>query len=91
MDDTGDVAPNTGVLTSTSLTDLGMSGGITYGTLEHLNIGLGSGGDIFTIASTHAGTTTLNSNAGADTVNVRTISGATTVNAGSGERHDQRR
>ena len=83
VDDTGDVAGNTGTLTATTLTDLGMSGGITYGTLEHLNIGLGSGGDIFTIASTHTGTTTLNSNAGADTVNVRMIAGATTVNAGS--------
>ncbi len=83
VDDTGDAAANTGTLTATTLTGLGMSTGITYGTLEALNIGLGSGGDTFTIASTHTGTTTLNSNAGADTVNVQTISGATTVNAGT--------
>ena len=85
IDDTGDVGPNTGTLTANAITGLDMAGGITYGTIETLNINLGSGGDTFTIASTHAGTTVLNTNAGNDTVNVRTISGASTVNAGSGD------
>ncbi|MBS0265809.1 MAG: VCBS repeat-containing protein, partial [Planctomycetes bacterium] len=83
VDDTGDTAANIGNLTSTSLTGLGMSGSISYGTVETLNIGLGSGGDTFTIDSTHTGSTNLNTNAGSDIVNVRTISGATTVNAGT--------
>lgn len=83
VDDTGDTGPNTGTLTATTITGLGMAGSISYGTIETLNIDLGSGGDTFTIASTHAGTTTLNSNAGGDTVNVQTISGETTVNTGS--------
>jgi len=83
VDDTGDTTANTGTLTATTLAGLGMLGGITYGTLESVNIALGSGGDSFTIASTHGGATTLGSNAGADTVNVQTIGGATTVNAGS--------
>src|SRR5260221_129049 len=83
VDDTGDSLANTGTLTSTTLTGLGMASGIVYGTLESVNVNLGSGGDAFTIASTHAGTTTLNTNAGADTVNVQTIAGATTVNTGA--------
>ena len=85
VDDTGDSAANTGNLTSTSLTGLGLSAaGLTYGTMETLNIGLGSGGDAFTIASTHAGATTLNTNGGADTVDVLTTAGVTTVNTGIG-------
>ena len=83
VDDTGDTNPNTGRLTSATITGLDMAGSITYGTIETLNIGLGSGGDDFTIESTHLGTTTLNTNAGNDTVNVQTISGMTTVNAGA--------
>ena len=84
VDDSGDAAANTGVLTGTTLTGLGMAGaGLTYGTMETLNIGLGSGGDTFTIASTHAGSTTLNTNGGADTANVLTTAGVTTVNTGS--------
>ena len=82
VDDTDDAAPNTGTLTSTTLTDLGMSVGITYGTMEALNIGLGSGGDTFTIASTHAGTTTLSTNDGADVVDVLTTAGLTNVFTG---------
>ena len=84
VDDTGDSLSNTGNLTATELTGLGMTGAgkITYGTLEALKIGLGSGGDTFTIASTHTGTTELSTNAGTDTVNVRTIAAATTVNTG---------
>ncbi|KKK61359.1 hypothetical protein LCGC14_3015130, partial [marine sediment metagenome] len=82
VDDTADNLANTGNLTSTQLTGLGMSVGITYGTLETVNVDLGSGGDTFTIASTHGGITTLDTLGGADTVNVRTIAGPTTVNTG---------
>ena len=55
VDDTGDSNANTGTLTSTTITGLDMGGSITYGTVETLNIGLGTGGDTFTIESTHAG------------------------------------
>jgi hypothetical protein len=82
VDDTGDTAANTGTLTGTQLTGLGMNSGITYGTLEAININLGSGGDSFTIESTHSGTTTVNSNAGQDTVRIKTISGPTNINTG---------
>jgi Ca2+-binding RTX toxin-like protein len=84
VDDTGDAAPDTGMLTATALSGLGMAATISYGRLESLNIGLGSGADSFTIMSTHAGTTVLSAGAGDDTVDVQTIGGATTVHAGSG-------
>ena len=51
VDDTGDTTSNTGVLSSTALTGLGMSDGISYGTLEDLNVDLGSGSDTFTIGT----------------------------------------
>ena len=76
VDDTADTAGNTGNLTATDITGLGMTGKIVYGTVESLTIGLGSGGDTFTVESTHAGTTELNTNgAGNDTVTLETISG----------------
>src|SRR5207302_11366152 len=70
VDDTGDGFANTGTLTSTTLTGLGMASGIVYGTLESVNVNLGSGGDTFTIASTSPAVTTLNAGAGADTIDV---------------------
>jgi trimeric autotransporter adhesin len=83
VDETGDVSDNTGVLTQNSITGLGMSNGIQYSALETVEINLGSGSDSFTIASTHNGTSNLNTNAGQDTIQVQTIAGATTVNSGS--------
>ena len=83
--DTADTLGNTGTLTSTELTGLGMVGKIVYGTFEALKVSLGSGGDTFTVASTHAGATTLNTNGGTDTVNLLATSGVTTVNAGEGD------
>lgn len=82
--DTGDTAANTGVLTGTTLTGLGMANGVTYGTLEALTIALGSGGNTFTIQDTHIGTTEVNSGSGSDTVNVKAVLGPTTVNAEAG-------
>ena len=83
MDDSGDALANTGTLTATTLTGLGMSDGIDYAELESLNIDLGSGADGFTIASTHLGSTTLNTHAGDDTVNLLSNSGETNINTGS--------
>ncbi len=84
VDDSGDASPNTGALTSNTITGLGMSSGITYSELEHLTIDLGTGGDTFTVHSTHGGTTTITAGAGADTVIVRTVSGITSIDTGSG-------
>jgi Ca2+-binding RTX toxin-like protein len=87
LDDTGDATANSGTLTSTALTGLGLATVINYSTLESLNIALGAGGNTFTIASTHTGSTTLSSGDGAtnpDTINVQTTAGTTTVNAQAG-------
>src|SRR5262249_24217736 len=74
IDDTGDGSGQTGVLTGTQLTGLGMgANGITYSGLARLNINLGSGLDTFNVQSTSAITeTTLNtgSDALANIVNV---------------------
>ena len=51
VDDTGSTAANTGTLTDTTLTGLGMAG-ITYNHLAALNISLGSGANTFNILST---------------------------------------
>lgn len=96
VDDGGDNLPNTGSLSATRLTGLGMgsadqgdvnpSGGIEYIGLETLTISLGSGSNMFTVAGTNAGTTTtLSGNAGADTVNVQATQGATTIDTGTGD------
>ncbi|MCK4660995.1 MAG: hypothetical protein KAV82_15850, partial [Phycisphaerae bacterium] len=84
LDDTGNVNPETGVLTATTVTGLGMATGITYGDIESLEVDLGSGGDNFTIESTHASDTTLNTNGGDDVVLVETTAGDTAVNTGEG-------
>jgi hypothetical protein len=83
VDDTGDTLPNTGNLTGTHITGLGMGGFITYDTIATLNINLGSGGDTFTIESTHFNATNLNAFGGSDIINIRTISGITTVDSGT--------
>jgi Ca2+-binding RTX toxin-like protein len=85
VDDSGDDEPNSGTLTATTITGLGMQDGITYGTLEHLNIALGSGGNDFKIDSTHAGTTTITFGEGDDTINVRTTGGVLNIDAEGGD------
>jgi len=67
IDDTADTADNTGVLTDSRLTGLGMGNpdqtavestlGIDYSDIEDLVISLGGGADIFTVESTHNGAT----------------------------------
>ena len=86
VDDTGDTASNTGSLTATSLTGLGLGNGINYSAVETLNISLGSGGNTFTIHNTNESTaTTLNSGSAADTVNLLADAGVTNVNGQGGD------
>ncbi|WP_157100266.1 hypothetical protein [Rhodoplanes sp. Z2-YC6860] len=93
VDETGDTKDNTGTLTSTQITGLGMAVGITYGTIEHVVISLGSGNDQFTIEATHDVATptsedvTLNAGPGADTVDINdaTMTGALVVNGEAGD------
>ena len=60
-------------------------GGISYGDFEALELELGSGGDNITLESTHAGTTRIAGNNGADTFLVKTIAGHTFVQGGAGD------
>jgi hypothetical protein len=84
VDDSGSRTIEHGVLTATTLTGLGMGDGLRYDGIMTLNIGLGSAGNRFTIASTHRDTTTVDTGPGDDLVFVRTTSGPTTVNTGPG-------
>jgi Ca2+-binding RTX toxin-like protein len=88
LDDTGDSDNNTGSLTSTTITGLGLSpAGIVYTGIEHLIISLGSGDDSFTINSTHGSSTpvfqedtTLNTGPGSDTVDIFDVTDLLFVN-----------
>jgi Ca2+-binding RTX toxin-like protein len=86
VDDSGDTSASTGQLTGTALTGLGMASGIGYSAIEDLRIHLGAGDDLFTVAATHAGTTTVDANEGADGVDVLTtaLGSRTYLNGGTG-------
>ena len=82
-------------LTADRLTGLGMGpdtfiggeafhGGIDYTGLEAVNIHLGTGSQDVTVRSTHTGETSIISGKGNDTIRIRTISGRTYVNSGTG-------
>ena len=92
--DTDSVADKTGILTANRLYGFGMAGdttiqghsllgGISYNDLEVLNIALGRGSDFLTIESTHTGVTLVDTGAGNDYVDVKTIAGHTQVSTGS--------
>ena len=83
--DNGDPDLAVGTLTSTALTGLFMAGQINYQGIQALNVTLGQGGDKFTVISTSAGTTTtINGGGGPDGFAVKTISGLTIINGGTG-------
>ena len=85
VDDTGDTAGQTGTLTSTTLTGLGMGdSGIVYSGLGNLNISLGQGGNTFLIISTPSATTRVNGGMGNDTFNVRATTGTLYLSGGGG-------
>ncbi|HWS58685.1 MAG TPA: calcium-binding protein, partial [Actinotalea sp.] len=76
-------ADETGTLTSTRITGLGMAPtGIEYALFEDLTVLLGYGDDSFTVETTHAGTTTIRAGLGSDTITVLTIDGHTRVIGG---------
>ena len=82
LSDAGDNTDNTGTITSTTITGLGMANPITYGTMENINITLGSGNDTFTITSPGA-VTTVDGTAGMDTFNIVSNTSALTINGGA--------
>ena len=53
VDDSADTKPQTGTMTSGTITGLGMGGsGIVYHAVQNLTVNLGSGGDLFNVQST---------------------------------------
>ncbi|NJL47228.1 MAG: hypothetical protein HC929_06675 [Leptolyngbyaceae cyanobacterium SM2_5_2] len=84
LSDIGSLANSAGILTSTTITGLGLAVGVDYSRLENLTLNLGVGDNTFTLESTHTGQSTLNSGAGADTVAVHSIAGQTQVNTAAG-------
>ena len=79
-------AAGTGVLTSTTLTGLGMgAAGITYSDFEVVSIQLGAGADVFTVVNTILGRTIVRTGDGADQVRVKTIQGVTAVETEGGD------
>ena len=83
VDDSGSVSNKTGTLTSSTLTGLNMAAGITDSGMSAVNVALGQGSDLFTIASTHTGTTSVQCGNGADLVDIDSTRGATTVSGGA--------
>ena len=78
VDDSGDTAGDTGTLTDSRVTGLGMgAGGIEYSFVETLNVLLGTGGDTFNVQSTNIVTLTTvktGSGAGSNLVNIGSAS-----------------
>src|SRR5207302_1245268 len=72
VDDAGSTADKTGMLTATTLTGLGMAGGITYATLAAVNIYIGSAKYTLNIQSTSA-ITNVNGGPANDTFNVGSL------------------
>ncbi len=85
VDDTGDPEATTGTLTETTITGLGMTDGVTYTNIARLEIELGSGGNRFTVNSTHTGATELDSGTGDDTIDIVGIAGATWIHGNDGD------
>src|SRR4029077_21246149 len=80
-----------GRLSSNELVGMGMTLGISYSSFEVLKVWLSSGDNAFYVESTHTGVTFLDTgdeqpvlNGTNDVININSISGPTTVDAGNG-------
>ena len=59
VNDTGSAIDKTGTLTKDTITGLGMGGGITYDSVQTVNVSLGSGNNTFNVQSTSVETNIL--------------------------------
>jgi hypothetical protein len=85
LDDSGNTVGGAGILSEHQIVGMGMTGRVEYGAFEWLNVRTGSGDDVFTIQSTHAGMTEIDTTGGNDTVNVETLAGETMIATGAGD------
>ena len=89
IDDRGDTAGNVGMLTSSTVTGLGMGStnvldfthGVQYSNIERLNIHLGSGDDLFLVRSNFGATPAVGQQAGNTAVLIQT---QTLIETGAG-------
>jgi hypothetical protein len=88
LDDSGDTTDNSGGITSSTVDGLGLpaavGAAINYSEFELLRVQLGSGRDEFTVSSTHAARTEIDTGGGADTVNITKVAGPLGLNTGDG-------
>jgi len=71
VDETGEIAGNTGLFTATTLTGLGMTAGVEFSETETININLGAGSDTFNVQSVLPTVTlTVSLGAGVDVLNL---------------------
>jgi Ca2+-binding RTX toxin-like protein len=81
----GRTGPFAGLLEASQLTGLAMTGAVTYGGFETLNLMLGGGGDELVIASSMAGLTNVSGRGGNDQIKVETVDGTLHVDLGEGD------
>ena len=83
LDDTGDALPGVLTLMSSTISGLDIPGSIVYTNAGALNLNLGPATNTVKVLSTGFGATTI-AGGGGTTFDVQSISGSTTLNAGSG-------
>ncbi len=95
VDDHNDPSNGVGTLTESSITGFGMGGptvvagqtipgGITYSNIESVNLELGKGDNLLTVANTSDGSTNVTSGNGDNTIDVQSIVGQTSITTGTG-------
>jgi Ca2+-binding RTX toxin-like protein len=84
VDDSADLALNTGTLSSNAVSGLGTSDGIQYENVEDVDLFLGEGGNQFTLASTITGSSDVTGNLGGDDVYINQVDGPTAVDTAGG-------
>ncbi|NEQ95341.1 MAG: DUF4347 domain-containing protein [Cyanothece sp. SIO2G6] len=82
--DLADTTDNIGYLDDSMLTGLGMTGEINYGSIEILDVRLGTGFDNLMISNTHKTVTQVDLGDGGDTVSVEGVAGDTSLGGGAG-------
>ncbi len=85
LNDSGDTKNNTGRVTSTTVTGLGLGGTLTYLGVDDFTLLLGSGDDTLFVDSTTTGTSRFNLGAGADKLDLETTGGAVKIEGGAGD------